>query len=99
MDYVPTNIPDADDPDKAGREDVHAFGPVIGAYDKLAIAFGYTPVKKETPKREHWPRIAPELQNILKEAEAYEAPTGECLTKVWQSVPAGLNNHADFGYC
>eukprot|EP00913_Durusdinium_trenchii_P028674 g26890.t1 len=46
MDYVPTNIPDADDPDK-----VHAFGPVIGAYDKLAIAFGYTPVKKETPKR------------------------------------------------
>lgn len=62
MDYLPANIPDARDPQK-----VHVFNPVIGGYDKLAIAFGYTPIKDVWP-----PRLAPELQQILKAAEAFE---------------------------
>jgi len=61
MDYIPTNIQDGD-PRK-----VDAFNPVIGGYDKLAIAFGYMPIKDLWP-----PRIAPELQMILKKAEAFE---------------------------
>ena len=28
------------------RCQVHVFNPVIGGYDKLAIAFGYTPIKE-----------------------------------------------------
>ncbi|CAJ1339559.1 unnamed protein product [Effrenium voratum] len=41
MDYVPPNIPDAEAPDK-----VHAYSPVVGGYDKLAIAFGYLPLEE-----------------------------------------------------
>lgn len=37
MDYVPINLP------KPGGPKVHAFSPVIGGYDKLAIRYGYAP--------------------------------------------------------
>lgn len=49
MDYVPINLP------KPGGPKVHAFSPVIGGYDKLAIRYGYAP--------------ALELPGIVAEAE------------------------------
>jgi len=49
MDYVPINLP------KPGGPQVHAFSPVVGGYDKLAIRYGYAP--------------AHELPQILAEAE------------------------------
>jgi len=60
MDYVPMNIP------QEGQK-IHAFTPVIGAYDKLAIQYGYK-VVEEHP----WPRLAPELVRILEEGARYE---------------------------
>mmetsp|Transcript_4457 Transcript_4457/g.16895 ORF Transcript_4457/g.16895 Transcript_4457/m.16895 type:complete len:946 (-) Transcript_4457:27-2864(-) len=63
MDYLPMNTPA-----ELGRE-VHAFSPVIGAYDKLAIAYGYRPLPgKDTSIDGYTP---PELLSILEEAEAY----------------------------
>jgi hypothetical protein len=61
MDYVPMNIP------QEGAEKIHSFTPVIGAYDKLAIQYGYK-VVEELP----WPRLAPELVRILEEGAQYE---------------------------
>eukprot|EP00930_Biecheleria_cincta_P086084 TRINITY_DN7544_c0_g1_i1.p1 TRINITY_DN7544_c0_g1~~TRINITY_DN7544_c0_g1_i1.p1 ORF type:complete len:1034 (-),score=165.34 TRINITY_DN7544_c0_g1_i1:74-3175(-) len=53
MDYVPINLP------RPGGKEVHAFSPVIGAYDKLAIRYGYAPTGTG-------------LEDILGEAEAFE---------------------------
>lgn len=59
MDYVPINLP------RPGGKEVHAFSPVIGAYDKLAIRYGYTPT-------ETGPIGSRRLEEILVEAEAFE---------------------------
>eukprot|EP00931_Biecheleriopsis_adriatica_P113416 TRINITY_DN8843_c0_g1_i3.p1 TRINITY_DN8843_c0_g1~~TRINITY_DN8843_c0_g1_i3.p1 ORF type:complete len:1094 (-),score=229.38 TRINITY_DN8843_c0_g1_i3:10-3291(-) len=57
MDYVPMNLPLGDD-----VESIHVFSPVIGAYDKLAITYGYINVNE----------TAPDLSKLLAEAEAYQ---------------------------
>lgn len=59
MDYVPMNIPQTGELD-----DVHVFSPVIGAYDKLAIAYGYIVEHEPAP----WPAMSMELQSMLDNA-------------------------------
>ncbi|CAK0848669.1 unnamed protein product [Prorocentrum cordatum] len=61
MDYVPMNIP------QEGQAKIHAFTPVIGGYDKLAIQYGYK-VVEELP----WPMLAQELVSILEEGSKYD---------------------------
>eukprot|EP00441_Pelagodinium_beii_P015329 CAMPEP_0197656850 /NCGR_PEP_ID=MMETSP1338-20131121/43655_1 /TAXON_ID=43686 ORGANISM="Pelagodinium beii, Strain RCC1491" /NCGR_SAMPLE_ID=MMETSP1338 /ASSEMBLY_ACC=CAM_ASM_000754 /LENGTH=1122 /DNA_ID=CAMNT_0043233059 /DNA_START=69 /DNA_END=3437 /DNA_ORIENTATION=+ len=58
MDYVPMNIPE-----NGGLDEVHVFSPVVGAYDRLAIAYGYT-VEREAS----WPAVPAELQSVLESA-------------------------------
>jgi len=41
MDYIPLNLPGKD------RKDFDMFSPVVGAWDKLAIRYGYTDFEKE----------------------------------------------------
>lgn len=60
MDYVPINLP------SPGGKEVHAFSPVIGAYDKLAIQYGYTSTETAGPNGSF------RLNEILKEAEKFE---------------------------
>jgi len=63
MDYLPMNMPSED-------KDVHVFSPVVGAYDKLAIRYGYTDTSERPgPLRQG---SHPDLQEILEAAEAYE---------------------------
>lgn len=71
MDYIPMNIP------SAGVEKVHLFSPVVGAYDKLAIRYGYTDLPqygsvsvKESDKG--MPIIPTFLENILDEANQFQ---------------------------
>jgi len=54
MDYIPINMPSKDAPD------VHLFSPVLGAYDKLAIQYGYMNANEK------------DMQVVLRDAEAYE---------------------------
>jgi len=54
MDYVPLNFPDPD------VSEVHFFTPVIGAYDKLAIRYGYSETSHAA------------LEQILEEAEQFD---------------------------
>eukprot|EP00930_Biecheleria_cincta_P097736 TRINITY_DN8941_c0_g6_i1.p1 TRINITY_DN8941_c0_g6~~TRINITY_DN8941_c0_g6_i1.p1 ORF type:complete len:1006 (+),score=139.87 TRINITY_DN8941_c0_g6_i1:442-3018(+) len=61
MDYVPMNIPEVDSPD------IDVFSHVVGEYDKLAIFYGYAPVKNAS-----WPDPEPELQGTLSQAESFE---------------------------
>jgi len=63
MDYLPMNYP------AAGVDHVHAFSPVIGAYDKVAIRYGYMEAADQLPGSVL--PMAPELQYVLVEAEAY----------------------------
>jgi len=63
MDYVPPNLHGAD---AESSLEVDVFTPVVGNYDKLAIAYGYRAVDQEA---QAWPRVAPELQEILNIAE------------------------------
>lgn len=58
MDYVPINLP------SPGGKEVHAFSPVIGAYDKLAIQYGYTSTAG--------PNGSLRLKEILDAAEKFE---------------------------
>ena len=58
MDYLTMNIPSSGKP-------VHLFTPVIGAYDKLAIRYGYMESHedaKETLK---------EMESLLQDAEQF----------------------------
>eukprot|EP00933_Yihiella_yeosuensis_P041338 TRINITY_DN3572_c0_g1_i1.p1 TRINITY_DN3572_c0_g1~~TRINITY_DN3572_c0_g1_i1.p1 ORF type:complete len:1095 (-),score=220.34 TRINITY_DN3572_c0_g1_i1:120-3404(-) len=57
MDYVPINLP------LDNKAEVHAFSPVIGKYDKLAIRYGYMDATEAA-----WPKVAPELLKVLEEA-------------------------------
>ncbi|CAE7784814.1 unnamed protein product [Symbiodinium pilosum] len=62
MDYVPMNLPEpGHDPNS-----VHIFPPTIGAYDKLAIRFGYTE-PSELPFE-----TFSKLDAILEEAKAFD---------------------------
>jgi len=65
MDYVPVNLP------ALGGQgpDVHIFSPVLGAYDKLAIKYGYMAASDAVPGRDS--STVPELLAVLNEAEAY----------------------------
>mmetsp|Transcript_60559 Transcript_60559/g.144295 ORF Transcript_60559/g.144295 Transcript_60559/m.144295 type:complete len:1100 (-) Transcript_60559:178-3477(-) len=63
MDYVPPNLQGTD----ASSLEVDVFTPVVGDYDKQAIAYGYRAVDQEA-----WPKVAPELQEILNAAEQFE---------------------------
>jgi len=63
MDYVATNIP----LDSNNAAAVDLFSPVVGAYDKLAIRYGYM----EANDKLAWPSVAQELEPVLHEAENY----------------------------
>jgi len=69
MDYLPMNIPASwSAPWSEQEEPTFFFTPVIGAYDKLAIRYGYMPVEErqfgEVPGRPQ------ELVSLLRQAEA-----------------------------
>ncbi|CAK0802249.1 unnamed protein product [Prorocentrum cordatum] len=66
MDYLPINLPDNDDPDS-----VDFFSPVIGEYDKLAIAYGYMPDHVKT-LAERTGQISLSLNGLLNKAESFE---------------------------
>jgi len=53
MDYLPLNMP------SEGGPEIHVFSPVIGAYDKLAIRYGYIDMEAYS---------ATELPGVLQEA-------------------------------
>jgi len=59
MDYLPINLPDDN------TSDVEYFPSVIGAYDKLAIRYGYLKVSEGWLEEE-------ELQKTVHDAEAFE---------------------------
>mmetsp|Transcript_56834 Transcript_56834/g.152232 ORF Transcript_56834/g.152232 Transcript_56834/m.152232 type:complete len:1084 (-) Transcript_56834:117-3368(-) len=66
MDYVPVNLPTAEEPD------VHLFTPVLGGYDKLAIKYGYMEVNSSAAGQPGRTFLEPELRQVLREAEKYE---------------------------
>lgn len=73
MDYLPMNIP------SAGVENVHLFTPVLGAYDKLAIRYGYTKLPtygftrvEEVSMWDGMPVTPPFLKGILEEANQFQ---------------------------
>lgn len=70
MDYVPVNLPSADAPD------VHLFTPVLGAYDKLAIQYGYMEVNSSIAESNmsvaSQSALEAGLQAVLREAEQFE---------------------------
>jgi len=90
MDYMPMNVPEIE-----GRE-VHAFSPILGGYDKLAIAYGYMSLPNEAGPRLRGPpqHTASELLKVLSDAEAYEvcydddANTGQDPTCVPYDISA-----------
>jgi hypothetical protein len=67
MDYTPMNVP------STGVDDVYLFSPVIGAFDKLAIEYGYADAPSEASQE--MPKVPKELQKILREAETYPVCT------------------------
>jgi hypothetical protein len=69
MDYLPLNVP------VGGQTEVHVFSPVIGAYDKLAIAYGYGDAAPAWT--EDVPRVSEELEKLLKEAEQFPSCVDE----------------------
>mmetsp|Transcript_50675 Transcript_50675/g.94719 ORF Transcript_50675/g.94719 Transcript_50675/m.94719 type:complete len:1074 (+) Transcript_50675:75-3296(+) len=66
MDYVPMNIP------SAGVENVHLFSPVVGAYDKLAIQYGYMNLDSSLEDENGVPAIPDMLRDILEKANHYQ---------------------------
>lgn len=62
MDYLPMNVP------SANVSNVHLFTPIVGAYDRLAIRYGY----HEPPAgaAEDSPENLAQLGRVLEEAEA-----------------------------
>lgn len=62
MDYLPMNFP------ATPENDVHAFTPVIGAYDKLAIRYGYMNLPGNSTGIQD---DVPELRQVLRDAEAF----------------------------
>ncbi|CAK0860547.1 unnamed protein product [Prorocentrum cordatum] len=72
MDYLPINLPENDDPDS-----VHFFSPVIGEYDKLAIAYGYMPDSNDMTRLDDPDNVLRKkegltLQSLLNKAESFE---------------------------
>eukprot|EP00933_Yihiella_yeosuensis_P022281 TRINITY_DN17522_c0_g1_i1.p1 TRINITY_DN17522_c0_g1~~TRINITY_DN17522_c0_g1_i1.p1 ORF type:complete len:1042 (-),score=168.79 TRINITY_DN17522_c0_g1_i1:75-3200(-) len=63
MDYVPMNLPS-----KEGTW-VDVFSPGVGAYDKLAIQYGYMSIPKDESE---WPLPGKKLQGVLTKAEAIQ---------------------------
>ena len=53
MDYIGAVIPPTEAIEKAGNTIVFPDGRTIGAYDKLAIKYGYTAVDGESADRQH----------------------------------------------
>jgi len=67
MDYIPMNIP------SAGVEKVHLFSPVVGAYDKLAIRYGYMDLPPDVKEVDNGvPSIPTELKSVLEEANQFQ---------------------------
>eukprot|EP00929_Paragymnodinium_shiwhaense_P041281 TRINITY_DN21462_c0_g1_i6.p1 TRINITY_DN21462_c0_g1~~TRINITY_DN21462_c0_g1_i6.p1 ORF type:complete len:1009 (+),score=228.23 TRINITY_DN21462_c0_g1_i6:59-3085(+) len=69
MDYMPVNLVSAKARADLSKTDssVHYFTPVIGAYDKFAIKYGYTPIQDERCCGKH-----EELKKIAEEYETAE---------------------------
>jgi hypothetical protein len=91
MDYVPMNIP------STGIEGVHVFTPVIGAYDKLAIQYGYSNATSVTSQG------SPDtLQDLLQEAEGIQvcvdgdhAKKTDPLCQMYDFTDSPLRYYAD----
>jgi len=62
MDYAPMNIP------SSGVEKVHLFTPVLGAYDKLAIEYGYKRVNSSEELMNGLPIPSKSLEPLLEAA-------------------------------
>jgi hypothetical protein len=67
MDYLPINLPENGDPDS-----VHFFSPVIGEFDKLAIAYGYMPDHTKTLAERTTGEASLSLNGLLNKAESFE---------------------------
>jgi hypothetical protein len=67
MDYVPMNLPTVGSDKK-----VHIFSPVVGEYDKAAIAYGYTKLDESAVEVTNAPPTAPhQLDSLLETAGGY----------------------------
>jgi hypothetical protein len=64
MDYIPMNVP------SSGSDKVHFFTPVVGAYDKAAIQYGYT--KLDEALGTNPPTPPHQLDSLLQAAEGFQ---------------------------